>query len=291
MAAKKKATKKKAGGNGASQALAAPPKEKALSKGEADLFAASEGMGLETVTAQDLLIPRLLVAQKLSPQLDAQSSSFIEAASEGDICDTGTNDTFAQVTFLPAIYRKSWIEWAPRKSQQGGPVKIHDNNRILAQCKMDDRRRAFLPNGNQIIDTMQFFGYNLMYGKPMACFVAMTATQLKKGRMWLNLSTGEELSRPDGSRYTPPFFFRTYTLETQPEANAEGSWYGWAVSRGITLAEWSAENGRKLEDMFSLASGLHRAIAEGSAAANMSRDSDPATGKAAGIPDEDDIPL
>jgi hypothetical protein len=201
-----------------------------------DDFENYAGAGFENVTTADLLVPRLTILQSLSPQLNKKKTDYIEGGEVGHICDVGTGDLFPDgILFLPVFYRKDYLEWAPRASGQG-LVAIHSDPAIVDQATRNDKKQFILPNGNLLSETAQFFGLNLSAGGRKS-FIPMTSTQLKKGRKWLTMSTGEKLKRADGSEFTPPLFYRTYLLTTAEESNAEGEWSGWKVARGPALPE------------------------------------------------------
>lgn len=201
-----------------------------------DEFSNYAGVGMEDVTAQDVLVPRLGILQAMSPQLKKTRSEYISGAEEGMIADLGTGQIFPEgVWFLPVHYRRDYLEWAPRDTGKG-LVAIHSTPSILEKCHRDDRGRWVLPNGNYIAETAQFFGLNLSAGRRM-CFIPMTSTQLKKARRWITLALGEKLRRADGTEFTAPLFYRTYKLTTAPESNNDGEWFGWVINRDVALPE------------------------------------------------------
>lgn len=200
-----------------------------------DVFAEFAGAGFENVTSRDMLIPRLTILQALSPQLKKQNAKYAPGSSEGDILDTGTGELMPNPTeFLPAYFRKDYLEWAPRES--GGGLKgVHSGDEILRECRVDERRNYILPNGNIVVETGQMFGLNLSaMGRPS--FIAFTSTQLRKLRQWLTLANGERID-VGGRQIQPPLFYRTYLLGTAPEGNNKGTWAGWTIGRGPVLTE------------------------------------------------------
>jgi len=236
-------------------------KKKAGAVVEAEVsFEEFAGVGLEQVTAEDILVPRLAVLQALSPQVNKRKSEYISGAEVGTIADLGTGELYPDgVWFLPVYYRKDYIEWAPRDSGKG-LVNIHTDPRILDGCSRDDRNRPTLSNGNYIAETAQFFGIDINNNK--LCYVPMTSTQLKKARRWNTLASGEKLKRADGSEFTAPLFYRTYHLTTAEESNNDGDWFGWKVERGAALPEidsdvcdWRDLKARAIEFHSSLVAG------------------------------------
>lgn len=219
---------------------------KALAAQNADMFSAHAGAGMETVTAKDILIPRLAILQGLSPQLVPNKPEYNEEAKLGQIYDIGLGEIIGkEMLFLPIAYRKEWLEWAPRATG-GGLVRIHPSPDILADCKPNEKGKgAYLPNGNLIAETAQFYGLNMNKAGRLS-FLPMASTQLKKARQWLTMSTSEKLLNSAGVEFTPPLFYRAYVLTTIGETNNEGDWVGWKIDRGPTLPE--IEGGMKLYD-------------------------------------------
>lgn len=192
--------------------------------------------GYESVTVDDLLVPRLNILQALSPQLKKSDAAYIKGAEAGDICDVGTGEVFKDgIKFLPVMYRKEFLEWAPRNTG-GGLVNVHTDASILEQTTRDDKNRPIMPSGNLISETAQFYGLNLSANN-RRCFLPMSSTQLKKARKFITLAMSEKLKRSDGSEYTAPLFYRSYDLSTAEEQNNEGTWYGWTIARAESVVE------------------------------------------------------
>ena len=226
------------------------------------------GTGMETVTADDLLIPRIAILQKLSPQLNKANAAYIPGADEGMICDTGMGTVFEEIEFLPCVYRKQWIEWKmPRGS--GGIVTIYNSSRVLAQCEWVETPNggtvARMPTGNVIVETAQMSGLHIVDGSIQQAFISMSGTQLKKCRRWLNIASSEKLARADGTQYTAPLFWRSYLLSSQDETKGENMWKGWALEKGRTIAEIAKDSGMAMDDLVQVALSLHNAISEGHA--------------------------
>jgi hypothetical protein len=193
--------------------------------------------GFENVTSKDLIIPRLTILQGLSPQVTQGKPEFDPEAKVGDVYDVGLQERFPNgVVFIPVLYSKAYLEWAPRNSGKG-LQGIHTDDKILDDTEQDDKGRPTLKNGNYIVETSQLYGINVTAAF-RKCFLPMSSTQLKKARRLLTLATSEKLQRADGSEFTPPLWYRSYSLTTVPESNAEGSWMGWKIERGQALNEF-----------------------------------------------------
>lgn len=214
----------------------------ALATNSASDFSDFAGLGMESVKSTDILVPRLGVLQALSPQISSRKPEYIPGAEEGNIADLGVGEVFPEgVIFLPVLYRKDYLEWAPRSTGKGLQA-IHSDPSILDQCSPDERNRPILPNGNLISETAQFFGLNLSAnGRP--CFIPMSGTQLKVARKWMLTATSEKLMRSDGSQFLAPLFYRTYQLTTVATSNNDGEWFLWKVAPHLALPDLPAEGG------------------------------------------------
>ena len=221
------------------KAVAASKSEKALITDSWGTFDRLSGDGLENVTAKDLIVPRLTILQGLSPQIQPKKPEYIKGASVGDICDVGMNEVFEQpLLFLPVLFMKQYLEWAPRSSGKG-LVAIHNDASILDQGSRNESNQLILPNGNYVAETAQFFGINLSVEGGRRSFLPLTSTQLKKSRSWLSLATSEKVKRGDGTSFTPPLYYRTYQISTVEESNSKGDWIGFKIERGPTVEDWA----------------------------------------------------
>jgi hypothetical protein len=195
------------------------------------------GLGLENVTANDVLIPRLTILQALSPQVQKTKPEFIKGADQGDFCDTGTGEIFkGSITVIPVFFARVYLEWAPRASGKG-LVKNHGTDAsVLDQTRRDDKNRNVLPNGNYIAETATFYCLNVSAGMRRS-FIPLSSTQLRAARRWMTLITAEKLVASNGREFTPPIFYRSWECTPTSQSNAEGDWFGWKFEHGLTVPE------------------------------------------------------
>lgn len=232
-----------------------------------DAFLNFEGAGLENVSSRDLLIPRLMLLQALSPQVMPKKPEYIPGAQVGDICDVGTGELFdPPLIFLPVHYTKQYLEWAPRSTGKG-LVAIHSDVSVLENAAKQEKGPPINKAGNLIVEAAQFFGLNLSAGGRQ-CFIPMTSTQLKKARRWLTLATSEKITRADGSTFTPPLFYRTYQLSSTDESNSEGDWAGWKIERGVPLQEFDTH----WRSIFNDAMEFRESLLKGQARGDLERE-------------------
>lgn len=197
--------------------------------------------GLEQTKAEDLGIPFLSICQKGSAEYDEQHKSYatkkIEGIEVGDVFNTLSRQILyvhgesKPLFFIPCAHQKLWQEWRKRNAG-GGFIKSHDSSAILADCKRNEKKQDELPNGNIIMTTSYFYGFCQTgeYDWSRA-IIAMTSTQLKKARAWLNAIVSHKLQGQ-----VLPMFSHIYNLTTVPESNDEGNWFGWAFETGRMIA-------------------------------------------------------
>jgi len=194
-------------------------------------FAVDAGAGLENVTQEDLVIPRLKLAQALSPQVQKHEGAFIEGMSVGDIFNTVSNEFWSGekgITVVPVSYRRVFLEWGPERG--GGLIATYDDPAILQQCTKNERYQDILPNGNQIQTTANHYVIHITDTGYNPVMLAMTGTQLKKSKRWNSMMASLKIKGADGRLFTPATFSHKYKLTAVPESNDSGSWFGWNVT-------------------------------------------------------------
>ena len=140
------------------------------------------------------------------------------------------------------FYRKEFNEWTPRiKGQAQAPVlvKTHPTRAILQDCD-EEEWPPVLPDGNEIVETDNFFGMIFIPGsekRPMRVFIPFMRTQLKKARRWITKASSYVVDGPDGTSFQAPLFYKAYSLGNVHETNASGNWFGFRVQVEYGLEE------------------------------------------------------
>jgi hypothetical protein len=202
----------------------------------ADL-SAFEGLptGLENVTAKDLIIPRIVALQGLSPQLNKNKPEYIEGASSGDFCDVATGNIWkADLELIPCYFAVVYLEWAPRDSGKG-LVANHgtDVERAHKHATMNDKMQWITKEGNLIAETATYFCLNMSAGGRRS-FVPLSSTALKDGRLWMTAITNERIP---GTDKQAPLFYRSWIANTVGKSNAKGDWNGWKFKPGRMILD------------------------------------------------------
>ena len=194
----------------------------------------SGGTGLEETTTEDFAIPFIRVLQPLSPQLQKQHGSYVEGASAGDLFNTVTGEIYdgeKGILIVPCAYNKKYIEWIPRE-KGGGLVNANHDISILSSCRKDpESRRSYTPEGNEIVETAQFFVLVLEGGSPQQAVITFTSTQLGVARKWLTMLRMARVENSKGESVEAPMFAYTYRISTTTQSNDKGSWNGYSVNQ------------------------------------------------------------
>lgn len=185
--------------------------------------------GFQDVGKDDLAIPFLSILQGLSPEVKRSEGAYIDGAQEGMLINTVTkavyDTTKAPLTVIPCAYQRAFVEWRVRE-KGGGFIADHGLNQP-GETERDDRGRDILANGNQLNDTRSFYVLVLdAAGAVTPAVLTMTSTQIKKAKQWLMQQSLLRLGS-GGKSYTPPMFASKWRVETVPESNEKGSWFGW----------------------------------------------------------------
>lgn len=218
--------------------------EKALAKieqDEAELFAGADNAS-ESFDRDDIVIPRLVILQSNSPQTQKRENTYVEGAEPGMIHDTVSGELWdgeEGIVILPVYFRHTYVEWIIRENG-GGFVADHGmvgGKELLATTTRDETTgRDMLPNGNQLVNTLEYVVYQLSDEGYSQAILTMTSSQLRKGRNW-----NSNIMKPLGKDQPAPFYGRAFRFTTVPESNEKGNWFGWAIAFECRFVELLAK--------------------------------------------------
>lgn len=194
-----------------------------------DIFA-DANLGNENVGQNDIVIPRIQIAQALSPEIKKTKSEYIEGAEEGSVFNTATRQLYTTpLLVVPVAYNRRYIEWIPR-SAGGGLVNPDHDESILEQCERGEKGGYVLPNGNEIVDTPEHFVLVVNGDSYEQAVMSMAGTKAKVSRQWNTLIRNLKVRNPsNGQSVNPARFYGSYLFEVVPESNDQGDWMNWKV--------------------------------------------------------------
>ena len=170
----------------------------------------------------------------MSPQLQKQHGGYVAGASAGDLYNTVTGEAYdgeKGIIIVPCAYNKKYIEWIPRE-KGGGLVNANHDISVLSSCTRDsESRRYYTPEGNEIVETAQFFILVLDGETAQQAVLAFTSTQLGVARKWLTMLRMARVQNSKGESVEAPMFAYNYKLTTTTQSNDKGSWNAYSVNQ------------------------------------------------------------
>jgi len=206
--------------------------------------------------AEDNLIPMIIVLQPLSPQLDENSSKYVEGAKAGTILlrnspGSGMVPPDQGFYFQQCDYRPIWIEWIDRERGGGFVARYADKNGAPdlpgVQRHPTDRFLFVNPQtGNKISNHHNHVGYVLGAHDPLPALISFKGAGITESRNWMTMIPRK---RPDG---TPADACDcAYKIVAVKKENAKGRWYDLrAVKREGWVTAEQQRMGRELAEQF-----------------------------------------
>lgn len=195
------------------------------------MFAGVE-IGNEEIVAAQYRMPLLKIVEPLSKALIEGDALYIPGAKAGDIIDTASSSVVGtEIEFLPVKASTVYIE----KSEDDKVVARHENRSILDKCtwrtETGKKKGTFLPNGNEIQETIYLFGINISSGYDW-CAIPFNRGRLPAAQTILYLLNKAKMS--DG-KTAAPFFYNVWDMKVTQIKSSDGkpfrTWKGAISSR------------------------------------------------------------
>lgn len=196
---------------------------------------ASRPRGLEEMDREDFVIPRLQIAQKMSPEIDAQSPMHMDNLKEGDLFNTVTREIYGKsVMVIPLKFMKSRVLFNPRES--GGGIRCVSANGIdggteSPTCDVCPHSRwgTGKQGRGQACTNFKNVASLIVHkdGHLDLISVSMKSTAIKVSKRWatlMNLRSASAKTEKDRD-----IFSGIYTVKTVPQKNAQGSFFNYDV--------------------------------------------------------------
>ena len=229
-------------------------------------FDADAGVGSESMTVDDLAIPRINIIQSLSPQRSKTKSEYIEGAEEGMIFDSVSKkliDGEKGILIVPIQFTKLFLEWAPRETGKG-LVANHGGDRAAYDAATVNLKYQHITNaGNEVIPTAEYFVFLIdeETGSARPYVLSMSKSGMKHAKRWnsiINTLLDTHPTKPEINNWDAPIFWGTYRLTAVPESNQQGEWYRWEIKQEGTIKD--LEN---CWDIYTAANKFREGIADG----------------------------
>ena len=198
------------------------------------LAEAKQGDGLSNVSTKDVMIPRIKLLQKMSPETDNES---LPTAKAGQLFNSASQSVYDGPTGIrvgPCEYIRTYVEWAPEGTGNKAPVNIHPatSNVMSLAKKSPTDNRFYLDNGNYVEETANHIVLILDDNNNVESrgILTMKSSQLKKSRQW-NYMMMTATMEGGGKTITPPSYAIVYRLSTLQEETNGKKYYGWTVAK------------------------------------------------------------
>lgn len=243
-------------------------------------FGADAGAGMEGTSAESFAIPFLAVLQSNSPQCVQGDGKFMQDARPGMLLNTVNNKLFdgqKGALFVQSAYRRAFLQWGPRQGEGGGfkgEATIDEVARLRAERKVVEfEGKLYEPMSdgsvnpkrcNRFADTRMHYGMVVdeSNGEFSPVLVSLTSTQIKKSKQLMSALTSMRVTvTKDGKqqRIQPPTFGVVVRIQTVPESNEQGNWFG---------VKFTVEGTVKDQSLYHAAKGFHDSVLKGSVTAN-----------------------
>ena len=242
---------------------------------EAYDFGEDAGHGFEGTTAAELLTPFLSIIQGLSPQLDPTSPKYLDAAKQGMILNTVTNELYNGQNGLEivAVYRRpTFTEWVPREQGGGfqGEREIDDPEVLRLKHEQGNFKKLQTDHGTDLIEQYNLF---VMYGAPdidevNASEAVLAFTSTKIGAYKQFYTRAKAIAYPDGKGgvIQPPLWAHRWRMTTVSQKNTKGTFFNWKID----LAEGTPHASllKRTSPLYQRAKAFGEMLAAGKATAN-----------------------
>jgi hypothetical protein len=162
-------------------------------------------------------IPFLRILQTLSPSCVEGEAEYNAKAKPGMFINSVTGELYGKsINVIPIKREVLWLEWKPKR---GGLVNRHLPESIVVDKSDFTDWKA--PNGNSIVETMNY--YCLVEGrlKDGIIVLSLTSTGVKHAKTWNTYLANTKTE----SGAVAPIFGAVWKLETALNKNESGSWY------------------------------------------------------------------
>lgn len=196
--------------------------------------------GSEHIERDDMLLPRLAIAQKMSYELDADHEKFIDGLKYGDFFNTITQRIYGVNPVEFVIVRADkprWVEFNPREA--GGGIK--DMNVPANDPRTQFRRNPQTGASEPPIATKFYdFIVLLLPSTPGVPELEMIGVSFKI----TGLKTARLLNTLISQRGEKPLYAGKYELGIASAQNAKGSYKVYTVKNSSIASDFSAVDGK-----------------------------------------------
>lgn len=205
--------------------------------------------------SEDLLIPRMVILQDLSPQVKPNRSEYIDGAVPGMIYNTATGALLGPwntdeewnnnppLVVIPVYFERRGLEWLPDRQ---GLVRDWGRDESYRRQFVKEGMMWITPEGNRIQPTLTYYCLNLSEND-LRCFIPMSSVFAKHGKKWNSVMNAYKIPETGGDG---KLWSRGWQLRTVPQQNDQGDWMGWQIDPDFTFEEYPEETQKSVESFY-----------------------------------------
>ena len=202
----------------------------------ASAYGEDAGAGFEDVSTEDLVIARISILQKMSPQVDEDNPAYIPGAKAGKLLNSVTGQLYDKegFGFIPVHRVHEFLEFIPRDAGGGFKGAHAPESDVVAAARAavgGNWGKIKTSEGNDLIETFNVYGLLLNNeGGYESAVLSFSSTNIKTFKRWITMARSVTLvNEEDGRRFVPPLFSHIFRISTVYLENAKGSWYAYDV--------------------------------------------------------------
>lgn len=199
----------------------------------------------ESFAADEMTVPFIKVAQKISPHVDKDNGEYIEGLEPGMIFNAGTGELWNEenpCAIVISKVQKELTEWWPRTSKKGSGL-VHNYGSDLSplnnpELKKNDKGQMETPEGTILVEAIQYYVQivDLEQGLGTPAVISMSSTNMKAARDLNLMIRTQKLQLPNGKVIVGPAPYAfVYKLSSVKRQDDQNTWYIFkAVAAGKT---------------------------------------------------------
>lgn len=201
-----------------------------------DLFAEDAGTGMETISNDEVMVPRIALLQSMSPAVKKKGAEYVEDAEEGMFLNRISQKLYngdTGMTVIPMNIRQTLVEFSSRDDGGNFIADHSDNLDLWDNTPYDDQKGGkYLESGNRLVKSFEFLVCIVEdTGEISPALINFSSSQYKKGKQWFSQLRQLQIKLETGKMINPATFYSAYTLRSAIETKDSNTWMGYKITR------------------------------------------------------------
>ena len=193
---------------------------------EQELIDAHGVIGLEAARPEDFQIPRLQLAQAMSPQLVRSKAEYIPGLMVGQYYNTVTQEIYGDtIKVVPVRYNFSRLLFVDNrlKCQSRNGVDGGSESPTCDVCPHSKWGTGKEGNGTACMEYRNWLVLEAATGQPMS--MSFKSASLVVAKTWATLISGRKIKLPGGTSVPAPAFATIYELRSVEKQTPKGTFF------------------------------------------------------------------